>query len=197
MIPEAPAKCEQTENGLIEEAGKTIREYFCTFLSQMEDGIDDKIPLDSAIIPWIVRWAAICYSRYAVGKDGRTAYERLRGRTCRAMVIPMGGKVWYKQLGDGGDRKNKAETEWHSGVWLGPANSSSETLVGISRGVVKAYSIKRFGMTEKWDVNAILDMKGTPQQPDPTKPGLHIPVRIRMEPEVPFNMPDMMPAREE
>ena len=40
-------------------------------------------------------------------------------------------------------------------------------------------------------------MQGTPQQPDPTKPGLHIPGRIRMEPEVPFIMPGMKPAREE
>ena len=94
MIPEAPATGEKAENGLIEEAGKTIREYFCTFLSQIEDGIDDKIPLDSNIIPWILRWAAICYSRYAVGKDGRTACERLRGRTCRAMLIPMREQVW-------------------------------------------------------------------------------------------------------
>ena len=55
MVPEAPAKGEKAENGLIEEAGKTIREYTCTFLSQMEDGIDDRIPLDADIIPWIVR----------------------------------------------------------------------------------------------------------------------------------------------
>ena len=29
-------------------------------------------------------------------------------------------------------------------------------------------------MTEKWDIDAILDMNGTPQRPDPTKLGLHI-----------------------
>ena len=40
-------------------------------------------------------------------------------------------------------------------------------------------------------------MKGTPQRPDPTKPGLHIPVQIRLEPEVPFDMPVMIPARDE
>ena len=62
IIPEGPAKCERAENGLIEEPGKTIREYFCIFLSQIEDGIDDKIPLDSNITSWIVRWAVICYS---------------------------------------------------------------------------------------------------------------------------------------
>ena len=62
---------------------------------------------------------------------------------------------------------------------------------------MKAYSIKRFGMTGKWDVNEIFEMQGTPQRPGPTKPGLHIPVLTRIKPEVPFNMPGMKPAREE
>ena len=54
-----------------------------------------------------------------------------------------------------------------------------------------------FGRTERGDVHGIVDMKSTPQRPDPTKPGLHIPVRIRIEPEVPFDMPVMRPARDE
>ena len=94
------------------------------------------------------------------------------------MVVPIGEQIWYKQLGDGGDRRNKADTEWFPRVWLGTATGSSETLIGTTKGVVKASSIKRFGRTEKWDVDAILDMKGTPQRPDPTKLGLHIPVKI-------------------
>ena len=80
---------------------------------------------------------------------------------------------------------------------MGAATGSSETLIGTTKGVVKASSIKRFGMTESWDVNAIVDMKGTPQRPDPDKPGLHIPLRIGVEPEVPFVMPVMRPARDE
>ena len=32
-------------------------------------------------------------------------------------------------------------------------------------------------------------MQGTPQQPDPSKPGLHIPVRIRMDPPVQVERP--------
>ena len=83
------------------------------------------------------------------------------------------------------------------GVWLRPATNSSETLIGTTKGVVKASTIKRFGESERWDVNVIVDMKGGPQRPDPTKPGLHIPVRIRVEPEVPFEMPAMRPARNE
>ena len=58
------------------------------------------------IFLWIIRWAAICYSRYAVGRDGRTAYERLKGRACKAVVVPMGVKVWYKKL-RAGERQSK------------------------------------------------------------------------------------------
>ena len=38
MIPENLAKGEKAENGLIEEAGKTIGGYFCIFLPQIEEG---------------------------------------------------------------------------------------------------------------------------------------------------------------
>ena len=65
---------------------------------------------DLPIFLWVIRWAAICYSRYAVGRDGRTAYERLRGGACKAIVVPMRERVWYKRL-RAGEVQNKAETE--------------------------------------------------------------------------------------
>ena len=36
VLPEGPAKGEKAETGLIEEAGKTVREFVCTFISQIE-----------------------------------------------------------------------------------------------------------------------------------------------------------------
>ena len=65
---------------------------------------------DLPIFLSVIMWAAICYSRYAAGRDVRTGYERLRGRVCKAIVVPMGEKVWYKRL-RAGERQNKAETE--------------------------------------------------------------------------------------
>ena len=43
----------------------------------------------------------------------------------------------------------------------------------------------------------IKEMQGTPQQLDPSKPGLHIPVRIRMDPPAQVDMPELRPQREE
>ena len=82
----------------MEEAGKTTREYACVFISQIEEGIREVLEAGSPVFIWAIRWAAICYSRYAVGRDGRMGYERLRGRACKAIVVPMGEKVWYKRL---------------------------------------------------------------------------------------------------
>ena len=82
VMPEQPAKGEKAENGLIEEAGKTVREYACTFISQIEEGIGEVLEADLPIFFWVLRWTAICYSRHAVGRDGRTGYVRLRGSVC-------------------------------------------------------------------------------------------------------------------
>ena len=55
LSPEGLVNDEKAEHGLIEEAGKTIREFVCTFISQIEYGIDDRLELGLDIIPWIVR----------------------------------------------------------------------------------------------------------------------------------------------
>lgn len=197
MIPEVPAKGEKAEKGLIEEAGKTLREYICTFISKIEEGVGQELPIGCNLHLWVVRWAAIGYSRYAGGKDGRTAYERLRGRAYKSVVAPRGEKVWYKELRGSIERKNKAETEWLKGIWLGPATGSSETRIGTAAGVVRANAIKRFDASQKWDLQAILDMQGTPQRPNPNKLGIHIPIKIRLELAVEVEMPEMKPARAE
>ena len=82
-------------------------------------------------------------------------------------------------------------------MWLGPAERNTETLICTSKGVVRAHTVERLTPSTKWDINYILDMRGAPQRPDPSKPGLHIPVRIRMEPDVNIQMSATRPARKE
>ncbi len=47
VIPERPAKGENAEHGLTEEAGQTVREYVCRFIYQIENGVGQQLPLDS------------------------------------------------------------------------------------------------------------------------------------------------------
>ena len=182
MIPEGPPKGESQSNGVIEEAGKTIREFVRVYKDQVEEKAGIKLDSDEVIILWMIRWAAMVCSRYLVGKDGKTAYERRKGRKCTDKVAAIGEKVWYRKVRHGKERVNQLEVEWEEGIWLGRARESNETIIGTADGVLRAYAIKRMDPDERWDGEAIKRLQGTPQQPDPSKPGVRIPVRVTFDP---------------
>ena len=128
---------------------------------------------------WLLRWAAMVCSRYKVGVDGKTPYERLKGRRCNLVAIPFGEQVWYKQLKDEDNKGgHKMQSDWMEGVWLGHAHSTSETIIGTKEGAVKAWAVKRRPEEERWSSKSIMEMVGTPSQPDPSKPGASIPIKI-------------------
>ena len=149
--------------------------------SQVEEYADMKLKSDDVLTLWMLRWAAMMCSRYAVGRDGKTAYERRRGRRCNILVVPFGEKVWFKQIRDQKERKDKFDSEWREGIWLGHSRNSNEVLVGTKDGVVRAYAIRRQEGGKRWSKELIEQLRGTPQQPDPKKPGLAIPVRVNFE----------------
>ena len=116
-------------------------------------------------------------SRYLVGKDGLTAQERKRGRRCKAPVATFGELVWYKPM-DKARERNTIEAKWEKGLWLGTAREANETLIGTKEGVTRCYAIKRMPEEDRWNAAEISGLKGTPQQPNPMKVGLHIPTRL-------------------
>ena len=83
-------------------------------------------------------------------------------------------KKWGKGLGNGGNKK------WENGGWLGHARDSNEMLIGTPMGVIRCYACRRMPETERWDREAIVGVKGTPQKPNPRKMGMSIPIRIQL-----------------
>ena len=121
-------------------------------------------------------------SRYMVGKDGRTSYERRRGRAYRVPVATFGKKVWYKQIREQKERKDKIESEWYKGQWLGQNRSTNQTIVGTAEGVVRAYATRRQDADERWKGDLIKKLQGTLTRPDPNRWQLMIPIRVRFDP---------------
>ena len=77
---------ESQSNGAAEEAGKRVRETAKVLKDVIEHKVGRKFNLESNIMQWMIRWAAMLLSRYTVGPDGKTGYERGRGRKC---MIPL------------------------------------------------------------------------------------------------------------
>ena len=54
------------------------------------------------------------------------------------------------------------EPKWEEGLWLGPARSSNEVLVGNKDGIVKAWAIRRRPLEERWDDAMVMGLKEIP-----------------------------------
>ena len=139
-----------------------MRSLIKVSLDQLEERAKVKLQSTDAILLWLIRWVAMAYSRYKVGADGKTPYERQKGRTCVLEVVPFGELVRYKQLGETAQQRKSLEASWSEGVWLGRARGSSEALVGTKDGVVRAWTIRRMPEGERWDAEAIAEMQGAP-----------------------------------
>ena len=96
VVQEGAAVGESQSNGVVEEAGKMVREFVRVLKEQIEGKTNVKLECDDVII-----------SRYMVGKDGRTSCERRRDRVCRAPVATFGEKIWCKQIREQKKRKDK------------------------------------------------------------------------------------------
>ena len=183
VIPETSAKGESQSNGAAESAGRLVREFTRVFKIQAEEKAGVEIGGTDPILHWAVRWAAMVCSRYLVGVDGKTGWERRRGRKCRVPVCLFWEKVRYKEIRKSKNKKHHLETEEREGIWLGHARSSNEVYIGTRNGVVRAYKVKRRDAQSQWDAELIKQMRGTPRQPDPNKPGYSIECQINFDPE--------------
>ena len=129
VVPEDPPRGESQSNGTVEEAGKTVREFVRVLREHVQDKAEVELGASDVIVLWVVRWAAMMVSRFLVGKDGLTAYEKKRGRKCRIPVVAFGEKVWWS-----------APTSWRASGARGFGWDTAAGRMRPSSGRVKVWS---------------------------------------------------------
>ena len=89
----------------------------------LERRLDIQIPDDRPVLTWLVPHAAETLTKYEIGKDGKTSFERLRGKKFRQQVTEFGEKIWYKLTeGERAAQKERIGSlgpKWGEGVWSG------------------------------------------------------------------------------
>ena len=113
--------------------------------------------------PWLVMHAADCLTKYHIGVDGTTAYEKLKGWPYSGITHEFGACVLYQISAkvQGGDMSAR----WAKGIWLGKRFASEEHLIGISGGsVVRSGAVKPHPELE-WDSGLFDTIAGSPWDP--------------------------------
>ena len=139
---------------------------------------------------WLIRHSAWLISGFLVKADGRTPYERLRGRECRGEIAEWARnsllQFYYKvattEKGEHWTRSGLRALA--GGLWLGKSLQSHEHLIGTEQGIRRCRTIWRRPEDKRWDRKLFDNFKGTPWQTRggptavpgaPATPGLPVP----------------------
>lgn len=78
-------------------------------------------------------------------------------------------------------RIDKSEPRWRKGIWLGSIQTSDENIIGTPLGVIKCRSIAALPEDQRFDIDAINSVKGSPWKPSTRHPGHKIRTHIGEE----------------
>jgi len=157
---EKSKKYDSQSNGAAERAVQSVEGITRTLKLALEKRLGCEIPCAHPVMAWLVKHGAECLNRYLVGKDGRTAYERLKGKRYKGDVCEFGQMVMHKFPGkqQGGVMK----TRWGEGVWLGKMAASDENIVATNEGIMKMRTVTRIPERESWCKEKVMAIKTTP-----------------------------------
>ena len=172
---------DSSSNGLAESAVRDVKDLARTIRSSVEEMHGCIIKPTHPIMTWICRYPGFMINRFARGKDGRTPYERRRGKRYKKAMTPFGEKVMYLPAGK---RSTTGHADkWQEGIFLGIQSRSDEVVIGTSAGIVKARSHRRLDLSRRSDATMLLSIRGTPWQPVPGGPeGREITVSTHLDP---------------
>ena len=108
---------ESQSNGFIEAGVKTVEGMVRTMKLNLEHRLHECIEVDHPIFYWLVEHAADVSTKFQKGVDGKTAYERLKGKPYQGEILEFGCQVHHRVPGK--SQGGLLAARWHTGVWLG------------------------------------------------------------------------------
>ncbi|CAE7038143.1 unnamed protein product, partial [Symbiodinium sp. CCMP2592] len=155
-------KGSHASNGAAERAILELARQVRTLASALENRYKKPLETEGVVFPWLVRHAGWLISRFLVKQDGRTPYERLRGRDFRGEVAECCEVVHYKL---DKEKTGKLDKQTSVGVWLGKSLASDEHFLGTAQGIRRCRSIWRRPEEKRWELKHLEGMVGLPWQP--------------------------------
>ena len=123
-IPESSPVGSSGSNGFIERGIQDVEGQARTIKLAFESHTGANVPSDHNIVPWIIEYDGALLNRYSVGQDGKTFYERLKGKAASMPGLEFGERVHWRSNVRAEDRKNKLDSAWKDGVFLGQGTVS-------------------------------------------------------------------------
>ena len=174
-IPMNPPAYNPQANGSCEKGVQDTAAETRALKLGLENRLGIELKDEDKIMEWIYVHAAFLVTRYQLGHDGMTPWERLTGRTWHRPAVEMGETVLAKLATQRGGKmqtkqKKKLAARSIRAVVVGQVSRTGEHIVvGESGDAVRCRTIFRVPEDERWNKDLVLAIKGTPRAPAPSK----------------------------
>ena len=126
LLEHSPVADSQS-NGFIERGIRSVEEMTRVLLFDLSSRVGSPISVHWPVFPWIAEHATDILNKCHVASDGKSAYERLKRRQDRGVLLPFRAAVMFRVAGKvpGGVMTER----WHLGTWLGKRFRTEEHIV--------------------------------------------------------------------
>ena len=171
-------------NGLAEVAVRESKRQCRAMKSALEEKMGKPIDERHPILSWLARHGNFLMSRYRLGQDGRTAYEKLKGKKWKRAMVTFGEKVWFRPLKSYTAGESDLAQQLKVGRYVGTHGRNGDVLIMTPDGVWKGGSVKRTPLESRWDDEDFAKLKGAPWnlRPKAVEDVDSLPVRIELPP---------------
>ena len=133
IMENSPVGASQS-NGIIERGIQSAAGQTRVILDGLQHRWQLEIPIGHPIVCYIVEYAAVLLNRFEVGADGKTNYERSKGKQASTLGIEFGEAVMWRRKRIGA-ALGKLTSLWEDGIYLGVMGKSGELMAGDGYGI--------------------------------------------------------------
>ena len=148
LVEESP-KQSSGSNGVAERAVQEVEGQMRVILLALEENLGEEVKPNEPLVQFIPEFAAYVTNRMAVGKDGKTNLERVKGKRASLIGLEFGEKLLWKLPKK--DKMAKLRERWCYGIYVGVRRRSGEFWVADKDGDLHhVRSVRRILIEERW-----------------------------------------------
>ena len=161
---ESPVEYDSQSNGAIEAGIKIVRGMFRTLKLCLEARLGKYVPVNHALVPWLLEHTCILLNAKAKGPDGLTPWERTKGRLFGQPLLGFAECVLYKLPSKGPKSRPDGNmgARWLEGVFLGFSRSANSYIVHTAEGIATCRTLCRKTIEKRWSADQISQVTATP-----------------------------------
>ena len=147
-------------NGVVERTVQAVEGQIRVILLALELRSGATVAATEPIVTYIPDHTMYLINRLEVGKDGKTAYERVKRKVASVLGLEFGEKVLFMKTTKG-KMMAKLRSKWDHGIFVGVRPRSNEIWEATEKRTWKVRSVRRLPEDAPWSSDSVTWVRRT------------------------------------